>query len=207
MPVDVGLPPFPSFKGAARAMGTGKKPATRRTGPRLYQLQAEPGRAGKGPGEPPVDFLNAHNSRDEWDVYWALAVLLGTPPDPRQPPYNGGTTWKYQRSETPADVGFSAGRVPGGSVSDFVVNADTTAPIVIRLQSERFHVFANATVQARDLFIRNHLRGIGRVVDIYSQDFVNDPSGDAVCRVVALALKGIELPSPIRFRTAVRVRR
>ena len=37
-------------------------------------------------------------------------------------------------------------------------------------------------------------------------NFIGDPSGDAACRMAALAAKGIEMPSPIRYRSMIRVR-
>jgi hypothetical protein len=102
---------------------------------------------------------------------------------------------------------LGVGRVPGGSVSDFVfLPATGTRVIVMRVQTDRFHINAGSNTQMRDLFIRDHLRGVEKVIDIYSSDFMHDLSGDAACRMVALAAKGIEMPSPIRYRTALRTR-
>lgn len=177
------------------------------TGPRIFKLGTRPQYVGQGPGEPPPDFKTAHTSRDEWDFYWALAKVTKTPKDPRKPPFTGGEWWQYQRPESPTDLGLGVGRVAGGSVSDFVILSPNRRATVIRIQTERFHIATSPTTQMRDLFIRDHLRGVEKVVDVYSSDWIGDPTGEAVCRIAALAIKGIELPSPIRYRSAVRVRR
>jgi hypothetical protein len=200
-----GMPDLAKFA-SGRPPRVGKRPVITPRGPRLYNLGKRANTSLSGPGEPPTDFVTAHTSLDEWYCYWALTKLFDDPPDPRKPPYLGGQFWQYQRPESPTDVGLGVGRVPGGSVSDFVILQPSGKPIIIRIQTERWHIAADPTVQMRDLFIRDHLRGIEKVVEVYSQDFIGDPSGDAVCRVMALAIKGIELPSPIRYRSVLRVR-
>lgn len=57
-----------------------------------------------------------------------------------------------------------------------------------------------------DLYLKTHLESMERVISVYDQHFIGDESGQEVLRVMSLALKGIELPSPIKFGTARRVR-
>jgi hypothetical protein len=204
-----GFADFPDFaKFTGRPPKSRKRPTIFPTGPRIYDLSTRPQRIA-GPQEPPPNspFLGAHGSKDEWDFYWALATIKKDPKNPRQPPFTGGETWLYQKAESPTEIGLGRGRVTGGSVSDFVILGPTGRNLVIRIQTERFHIFTDANQQMKDLFIRDHLRGVEKVVDVYSSDWLGDPSGEAVCRIAALALKGIQLPSPIRDRTALRVRR
>lgn len=197
---------MPDF-GRKPRKGSRDRPTIFPTGPKLYDLGTKPQHIGQGPGEPPPNFLTAHNSKDEWDFYWAMAKVKGTPKDPRVPPFVGGDDWQYQVPESPTSLGLGVGRVAGGSVSDFVSLGATGIPLIIRVQTERFHIFTNSATQMKDLFIREHLRGVEKVIDVYSSDWLGDETGDAVCRIAALAIKGIELPSPIRYRTAIRTRR
>ena len=150
---------------------------------------------------PPPDFVGAHTSKTEWYCYLALSILTGLPKDPYQRPYIGGPPlWVYQKAE-------EGGRVPGGSVSDFVVlNTNGTAMIGIRVETERFHIWTDAAQQQKDIYINSHLQMVTKIVRVYDQHFIDDPTGEKVCRVMSLAMKGIELPSPISFGTAMRVR-
>lgn len=170
-------------------------------GPKHLKLGVRPARIGIGPGEPPIGFVtpSTHNSRSEWLVYWALAKHHNDPKDPRQPPYTGSRlgVWFYQVQE-------QGGRVPAGSVSDFQVKTPR-GWIIIRQDTERWHIFANAVTQMKDLFLKTHLK-TGKVVTVYDQYFIHDDTGAAVMKVVALALKGIEMPNPIRTGTAIRRR-
>lgn len=170
-------------------------------GPKHLKLGVRPARIGIGPGEPPLGFVNPkmHNSRSEWLVYWAIAKHKNDPPDPRKPPFTGSRKgeWFYQ-------VQDQGGRVPAGSVSDFQVKTPR-GWIIIRQDTERWHVFASATQQMKDLFLKTHLK-TGKVVTVFDQDFIHDDTGAAVMKVVALALKGIEMPNPIRTGTAIRRR-
>lgn len=58
----------------------------------------------------------------------------------------------------------------------------------------------------KDLSIKTHLKAMSRVISVWDSHFIGDESGQEVLRVVSLALKGIELPSPIKWGTAQRVR-
>lgn len=186
--------------GAGRPMPRGlEKLPTRPTGQRLYQFYKDPERAQGGPGEPPAEFVGVWSSKTEWMVYWALCRLLAPEKDPRKPPFVGVEgVFAYQKAE-------DGGRVPGGSVTDFAVNTPT-GWIGLRVETERWHIFTEAVRQVQDFFIKTHLRTMERVISLYDQHFIFDSSGSAVIKVVAMALKGIELPSPIRTGTAERVR-
>jgi hypothetical protein len=166
---------------------------------RHLKLGVRRARIGIGPGDPPLGFVGAHTSRTEWLVYWALAKKFGDPKDPRQAPFTGSRlgTWFYQ-------VMDQGGRVPAGSVSDFQVKTPL-GWIIMRVDTERWHIFASAAQQAKDLFLKTHLK-TGKVVTLYEQDFIADDTGEAVMKVVALALKGLELPNPIRTGQALRRR-
>lgn len=184
----------------SRAKRAGRPlPVTRFTvapkGPAIYRRGSTPLVAG-GPGEPPEGFVNAHTSRDEWIYYWAIAKVLGDPSDPRKPPYVGGREWAYQSADP-----IYGGRISGGQVMDYVVQWGGKK-VGIRLQTERWHVFASAAQQAKDFFLKTHLQGVDQVMDVYSSLGINDPSGETACRQIANALRGIPEGDPIRLGTA-----
>jgi hypothetical protein len=134
--------------------------------------------------------------------YLALSYLHpGYPKDPFRRPFIGGPPlWVYQKAE-------EGGRVPGGSVSDFVVmNLNGTAQIGIRVETERFHIWTDTVQQQKDIYIASHLKTVNKIVRVYDMHFIDDPTGEKVCRVMALAMRGIELPSPVFVGTAQRVR-
>lgn len=172
-------------------------------GPKRLHLGQHPVYMDAGPGEPPEGFVGAHTSREEWWVYWAIAKHLNDPKDPRVPPFTGSRVgnWNYQALEGAG----AGGRIPGGSVTDYQVKTPT-GWIGIRLDTERWHIFAGPNQQLKDLFIKTHTKSVQQTVTIFSQDFIEDESGEAVMKVVALALRGIEYPNPIRFGTARRTR-
>jgi hypothetical protein len=176
-------------------------------GPKHLRLGQHPFRIGVGPGEPPPGFVGVWGSREEWLVYWAIATHKQDPKDPRVPPFTGSRvgTWVYQSPQSPSVTSQMGGRVPGGSVTDYQVQTPT-GWIGIRLDTERWHVFAAPNQQLKDLFIKTHSRAVQKTVTLFSQDFVEDETGEAVMRVTALALRGIEMPNPIRFGTARRTR-
>jgi hypothetical protein len=202
------LPTLPKIPGLGKPqrLPTLKRFAVHPTGPRHLHLGQRPTRIGIGPGEPPPGFVisTAHNSKTEWLVYWAIATLLDDPHDPRQPPFTGSRlgNWTVQVME-------DGGRVSGGSVTDFQVKTPT-GWIGIRVDTERWHTMAAPNQQLKDLFLKTHVKALQKVITIYEQHFIEDSgpqgTGQAVCRVVALALRGIELANPIRAGTARRTR-
>jgi hypothetical protein len=169
-------------------------------GPRIYHRGIDP--IVQSPFLfPPDGFKTPHTSKTEWMCYYALYLLTGLPKDPYKRPFIGGPPiWKYQKLE-------QGGRVAGGSVSDFVVlNTNGTAQIGIRVETERFHIWTDGATQQKDIYINAHLQTMNKIVRVWDQHFIDDPTGEKVCRVMALAMRGIELPSPIRLGTAQRVR-
>lgn len=168
------------------------------TGPRDLGLQKKPIRTG-GPGEPPPMFVSATTSRSEWVAYWALAKAFNDPRDPRQPPFFGGRDWGYQ-------IALQGGRrEPGGSVVDFIVYLPGET-IGIRLQTERFHIAAGPEKQAYDEAQFTNLSRFLTVRDLYEQDILGDPSGEAAVRAVIDLIGGRGRMSPIRSGTYRRVR-
>lgn len=193
------LPPLPKLTKEPRPLKVDKMPI-RPVGPRRFRLDATPRTIGTGPGDPPPGFLNQWNSRSEWRYYWALCKHLDSPKDCRRPPFVGGQNWQYQTKDP-----VYGGRVPGGQVMDFIVTQGhlTTG---LRIQTERWHVMANAAQQAKDFFLKSHIVSVDRVIDLFDQYSVGDPSGHATIVQVARALKGIADPDPLRLGTAQRVR-
>jgi hypothetical protein len=179
-----------------------KKPfAIAPKGPKHLHLGERPDYIGVGPGPPPPGFVSAHTSGEEWQVYWAIANHLKDPRDPRVPPFTGGRTgnWFFQAKD-------AGGRVAGGSVTDYQIK-QPYGWLGIRLDTEKWHIFAGPNQQLKDLFIKTHVRSVQKIVTIYSQDFVGrDETGEAVMKVVALALRGIEMMNPIRAGNAQRRR-
>ena len=188
--------------GAPKKLPALQRFAVKPRGPEHLKLGVRPARLGIGPGEPPIGFVGAHTSRSEWVIYWAIWTVRDTPGDPRKPPFIGAPdgTWTFQTMDSAV-----GGRVPGGSVTDFQVQTPT-GWIAIRLDTERWHIFASPNQQAKDLFIKTHLKAVQKVVTIFEQDFIADDTGEAACRLVALAMRGIEMMNPIRAGTAIRRR-
>lgn len=176
-----------------------EKHSIRPLGPRIYKLGSPVPREGYGPGEPPPGFLNQWNSQDEWMVYWAICKIKHSPRDCRQPPFVGGEDWSYQNPDP-----IFGGRIAGGQVFDFIVQM-AGKKIALRIQTERFHIFAPAAKQAQDFYLKTHSSGVDDIYDLYSQNYLGkDPQGLIVA--VARALKGIREVDPIRAGTSRRVR-
>jgi len=193
-----GLKPLAQF-GANPKVPRLDYPTVAPRGPKLYKLAARPRILGVGPGEPPPGFVTAHTSASEWRYYWALSRVLGTPRNPRIGPFTGGVDWSYQKA-------IEGGRMePGGSVVDFVVHQGTST-MGIRIQTERFHVFADAATQMKDLSTKIHVKALDKIIDIYDQWSIADRTGEATIKQVKRALQGIQEQDPLRFGTAQRKR-
>ncbi len=148
-----------------------------------------------GPGDPPPGFLRGINSRDEWWFYWALARVTGQPKDPRKPPFQGAPdgSWTYQGM-------IGGGYQLGGANPDFEVPAQR---IVIRIQTPRYHIQAGAEKVASDREQKVVLTGQGyTVIDVFSTQYLNDPSGQAACRLARDALQGKQAPDVLNAGTA-----
>lgn len=181
-----------------------RKPTVTPRGPRLYRLDSYPRIVGAGPGDPPEGFVGPHTSNDEWVYYWALATVMGDPPNPRMPPFAGGLNWSYQHP----DPILGGRETTGGAVVDFLIRESPVngQAMVHRLQTEFHHIMAAADIIARDLYQKTHLSGYSKIVDVYSQWFIGDPTGAAACATARRALAGDEQPSPLSFGLAQRVR-
>lgn len=150
-------------------------------GPAHLRLRADP-RVITGPGEPPQGFVVGQTSKDEWMYYWGMAKKTGTPKDPRVPPFTGGETWVYQKP-------FEGGRRKGGAVIDFIYTGGFPY-VAIRIVTERYHIFTDAQQIAIDAIQKERLSSEYIVIDSYSQDWLWDETGEAVCADVARAIKG-----------------
>jgi hypothetical protein len=198
-----GLPALPRLPGIAKGgrPRSIKRDPKRRTGPRIYKLQADPLHVG-GPGDPPEGFVGAHNSITEWIWYWASATVLKTPKDPRKMPFIGGLNWEYQ-------VSLDGGRLQrGGTVCDFVYQISSSL-VCVRIQSSRYHVAVDSAKQVQDFELKVHTgitsAGVDWVVDTYEEEWVSDTTGESACRALVNALKGEDDHNPIRFGVADRI--
>lgn len=76
----------------------------------------------------------------------------------------------------------------------------------LRIQTERYHVFADASKKASDFFLKTHTQALDLVIDLFDQYSIGDPSGRATVAQVSRALKGYQEPSPIAFGIGQQVR-
>ena len=175
-----------------------RKKASKPTGPRFVPSLEQV----HGYGDPPPGFLDGQNSVTEWMLYWALARIFNNPrgDDVRSAPFYGGwPDWGYQTSELGGHV-----RALGSAVVDFVVYQGATV-IGIRLQTERYHLFANSQRYAYDLIQRSQLERNGMtVVDVYDTALLGDPSGQKAIIAAKRAIGRIEDLNPITSGTALR---
>jgi hypothetical protein len=168
---------------------------TKPTGQRQYQYSTRSfGQVKGGPGAPPPGFLTATNSVTEWMVYWAFARIYANPKDPRIGPFHGGPPqWTYQQP-------VLGGRfTPLGAVTDFIDwRPYSGRPVIVRVQTEHWHLFASTEKQIEDLMQKARLGDRADVVDIYDYQFTDDPTGQSVIQVVKSAVGLIETPDPLR---------
>lgn len=135
----------------------------------------------QGPGIAPKGFVKATTSRSEWFIYWALLRILGPA---------GENEWGFQISSN-----------NGGAIIDFVI-WKYKQRLAFRVQSERFHLATASEKHRYDILQRQMLERSGyKVVELYEEHFLKDESGQAAIKLVKLALKGIEKPSPITYKT------
>ena len=195
--------PSPSDAIARATLPRSSRPGLRRKpfrkfGPDIYQLDKE-AEIIDGPGEPPVDFLSGKTSKPEWMLYWGMSKVHGVPVDPRIGPYEGdhGGIWAYQRY-------FPILGITGKTNVDFVYYGGGYW-IGIRLQSEKHHLMTDAAQQVLDEYLGSHNPGLDQIVDVFEQHFLSDPTGDAACKVMALASKGIGYESYLRTGGTFRI--
>lgn len=174
-----------------------RKPAALPTGPRMFRplpLDEQPIRP--GPGEPPPGFVNARTSRTEWFIYWGLATIFKNPVDPRQPPFFGGwPDWTFQQALD--DV---------GAVLDFIINnpGNGMNTVALRVVTEYWHLYTSNQKQASDEMQKDALSAYYTVIDVYDQDFINDPTGQATIVTLKNVLGMIERPNPLYLGTTIR---
>lgn len=174
-------------------------------GPRMYRQKPGADRI-SGPGEPPPGFLTFTNSRTEWVIYWAISKVLKYPKNPRIGPFAGYPgMWSYQ---TP----FEGGRaIRGGQVIDFMIESPNSkyGTLAIRIQTERYHVFADYRKRAKEVILQTRVARHVRIVDIFEQDITMGPnaeSGLAAIMEVKKAIFGAKAFDPLRAGTARRVK-
>jgi hypothetical protein len=153
-----------------------------------------------GPGQSPPGFLTGQNSLTEWYVYWGFARIFTNPKDPRVGPFYGGfPDWGYQVAEIGGHT-----RALGSAVVDFVAYQGREI-LGIRVQTEHFHIYADARKQAYDELQRATLESSGlRVIDIYDSQILGDPSGQKCILALKQILNRIELIDPDIAMTAIR---
>lgn len=173
------------------------------TGPRDFARRFDPTLIG-GPMPIPTDFVRATTSGEEWYLYWALYRVLEPSEDPREPPYSGSkdpSKWTYQSF-------FDQGRrALGGAVVDFVIfpYADYNS-ILIRLQTENFHIFTDVQKHTYDWKQAQRLGKYGEVYDIFSQQIVEDATGQSAIMAVKDCLSGRLEPNPLLTGQAKRAK-
>lgn len=180
-----GLTRPPGTIAVARPIGT-PRGTQRPSGSRKYHVNVDVRVLTGWALGPPEGFLGGNNSFEEWPVWWALREILG-------PPDQGN--WTYQIK--------IAAQLPGGVKPDFLIYQDP--PLVIRVQSDRYHLTTNSFKQAYDREQRIVLERMGyNVIDVFPQHYMVDASYSiAVKSVVRDALNLIQRPDPIVTATSI----
>jgi hypothetical protein len=153
-----------------------------------------------GPGLPPADFISATNSVDEWIWYWASKRALDPTEDPFQPPFRGGKDWEYQSPEL---GGFT--RALGSAVVDFLYKLSQPF-IVVRIQTYRFHLATSAKKQSVDAIQDIKLSANFEVVDVYSQDYIGDETGQTAVIMVKETLGLVRRQNPLTAHSTLLIR-
>lgn len=181
-----------------------RTPARLPRGPQLYYVPIGADR-GSTILPPPPGFVTPTTSVTEWFVYFALSRVLGYPKDPRRPPYVGWPgLWGFQAN-------FEGGRHRrGGQVLDFLVEPGSysrqSGGIAIRIQTEYYHVYTDGRTHALENILESRLARHYEVRDLWDQEFVRDPTGEAAVLAVKQVLSGQRQANPVRTRTAIRPR-
>lgn len=177
--------------------------SARPVGPREFADRVNPALA-DAPNSPPPGFVSASTSGSEWVVYWSLAKIFGDPKgeDVRRPPFYGArdsSVWRYQ-------YGYGGGGGPtlGKATVDFVVSP-FNLPILIRLQTEHFHVFVDPKKHLYDKMQAANISKYGKVVDLYEQDFMYDPTGQQCIVQCQRIIKGQDTLDVLKAGTATRI--
>lgn len=175
-------------------------------GPKLYHLPKHLQVGTTGPGEPPPGFVTATTSRIEWHYYWGLYKVMAPTQDPRDP--------RYGFTGIPGVFGYQTAyaggrnRSGGGAIIDFTIEPHELTngmPIAFRIQTERYHLFTSDIKQAYEQLYRSRMSQHYRVVDLYEQNVLFDPTGQAVVIAVKNGLRGVTEPNPVRGGTPLRI--
>lgn len=152
-----------------------------------------------GYGDPPPGFIGGQNSITEWIVYFSLFKIFDPHADPRKPPFFGLRPYFAYQS---AELGLYV-RAPGSAVVDFLIYEGRTL-IAMRIQTEFFHVFTDERKHASDLVQRANLARKLKVIDVYDNDLLGDPSGAKAIVTLKRALNMIEDINPVINGNAIR---
>lgn len=150
-----------------------------------------------GPGEPPPGFITPWNSAPEWIVYWALWKILHEVGDVRKPRngvFVGGEHFGYQ---TVLDGGRTS---LGGQIMDFVIYMPGN-DIGLDLLGEQHHLAAGAAQNAIDSARLAAAARYMKVIPIYEQFIIGDPTGEQACRYLVEALGGRRVLNPVTSGT------
>jgi hypothetical protein len=196
------LPSLPGRKGTKRlpAPPSPTRPVVYATGPRAFNRTKRQKVAGFGP--PPPGFVTATTSASEWKWYAASWEAMKTKGDKRKGPFIGDPagSWRFQK------MWDGGRRMPGGSVIDFVYFLANGQTLAVRLQSWRFHLAAGSDVEAYDESQLRRLSEYHRVHDTYEQNWLGDPTDQAVVIACKNALAGIKEQNPLTSGTGRMVR-
>ena len=172
--------PFTRGRGVARIPKV-QKQTLRPEPPKKFPKGGFKGRYTGGPGPAPAWIITPTTSASEWFIFWALLQILGEP---------GEGSWGYQISSN-----------GGRAIIDFVIWNRPTR-LAIRVQSEWYHIAVLQRKQTYDRQQKEMLKRSGYDVnDVYEEHFLHDKTGFAAIMVMKDAIRGIERPSPISYKT------
>lgn len=99
-------------------------------------------------------------------------------------------------------------RALGSSVADFVVRMGSER-VIIRIQTERYHLLVDSNRRAIDTFQRGQLEKRGDVVDVYDYELLGENDSDTAQKAVVAMKRAvglIESIDPLSSGTARRRR-
>lgn len=137
----------------------------------------------------PQLFATSSTSRDEGYFYWGLVKKIG-----KEDEYGkNGLRWQYQVKMRGAAGG------PGGAIVDFVISGTIHGlDLGVRIQTPFYHTGAGPLKKGEDFEQSYTIMDSGLFpVDIYSIDYISDPTGRAVLNTVDQTLLAQPNYSPI----------
>lgn len=130
-------------------------------------------------------FATSSTSRHEGYAYWALLHIIGD----EGVPGKNGLVWEYQSKVTASET-----RV---SVVDFIIQGAMKLDLGIRIVTPFFHTEAGAETRAFDEEQRWRLLDQDIfVVDVFSLNYINDPTGQAAIVTMNRAIAAEQDYSP-----------